>query len=557
VSSLFDAISWVLRVFSDRLEKLEYPPESKEEQKRFITELDTLKAELERGGFLIRLQHWAGNWTIEDDEDVNVNGNDVPRYELELENLAKEAINKPQLLNRQVKDWLLSDSARKSHTYFFYLGLRDTESVLRDAIEQLGHQSEGRVAFSAYWGGWASRDQEAAEARLEELATLNKVTGQAIIQATSSIKASPAALERIKAQIKADRIEPSLAGRLLMGRWTYDLEPVQFEDLLKAVAGDQLENASTAIHMLMMYRHLERSLDGCLGEFAWRCLESDPHLKPPVDAWHFDKLAAKLAPTNPERGFKLLKKLLLKKRGREHWDPIDRYGKHQFWTALYEIDKDRLLESVFEVCRTDSLRRFRVTWSLIDILDLESDRALLVSFAKRNEESARIISESITSAKPGFRSIASDLVQLYPQNEDIKAKLAGGIEQQGNVIAGPFSQFYAGRKAYVEEWLADPDTPSVVRLWLREMADRLRQQISHHVVWEYDRDVDDLRRYIDDKDAPERIWAIGRILKYGNPKDWKELLGVEDIREALPQIDLPEKKRRVIETALKVWMDEV
>lgn len=557
VSSLFDAISWLRREFSDRLEKREYPPERKEEHKRFVTELDTLKAELEGGGFLIRLKHWAGNWTIEDDEDVTVNGKDLPRYELELEKLAEEAINSPQLLNRQVIDWLLSDSAQKSHTYFFYLGLRDTESVLRDAIEQLGHQSEGRVAFSAYWGGWARRDQKGADARLEELAALNKVTGQAIIQATSSIKASQAALDRVKAQIKASRIEPERAGRLLMGRWTYDLDTVQFEDLLNSVAGDQLENASTAIHVLMMSRRERPSLDGPLEEFAWRCLESDPPLKPPVSGWHFDKLAAELAKTNPERGFRLLKKLLLKKRDQEHWDPIHRYGKHQFWNTLYETDKERLLQSIFEVCQTDPLRRLRVTWSLIDILDLETDRDLLMSFAKRDDEIACIISESITSAKPGFWPVAFDLVQMYPQNEEIKTKLAAGIEQQGNVIAGPFSQFYEGRKAEVEQKLDDPNIPRAVRPWLRDMAERLQQQISHHVVWEYDRDVDDLRRYIDDKDAPERIWAIGRVLKYGDPKDWKELLSVEDIREALPQIDLPEKKRRVIETALKVWLHDV
>lgn len=557
VSSLFDAMSWVRRVFSDRLEKRECPPEREEEQKRLITELVRLKAELERGGFLIRLKHWAGNWTTEDDEDVNVNGKDVPRYELQLEQLAEEAINKPQLLNVHVIKWLLSDSAQKSHTYFFYLGLRDTEGILRHAIEQLEQQSEGKVAFSAYWGGWASRDQEGAEARLEELATLNNVTGQAIIQTTSSIKASQAALERIKAQIKAGRIEPAFAGRLLMGRWTYDLDPVQFEDLLCSVVGDQLENASTAIHMLMMYRHLERSLDSPLGEFAWRCLESDPPLKPPVNAWHFDKLAAKLAQTNPERGFKLFKKLLLKKRGREHWDPIDRYGKHQFWNVLYETDKESLLELIFNVGQVNSLLQYRVTWSLQDILDMERDRDLLISFAKRDEALANIISKSISSAKPGFRSIASELVQMYRTNEKIKRNLAAGIEQQGHVIAGPFSRFYEGRRAYVEQWLNDPRTPPAVRPWLREMLDRLQRRISHEIVWEYDEDVNDLRRYIDDKDSPERIWAIGRVLKYGNPKDWKELLSVKDIEDALPQIDLPEKKRKVIERALKVWMNEV
>jgi len=36
-------------------------------------------------------------------------------------------------------------------------------------------------------------------------------------------------------------------------------------------------------------------------------------------------------------------------------------------------------------------------------------------------------------------------------------------------------------------------------------------------------------------------------------EDIKRLLTVEDIEEALPQIDLPEKKRKMLEKALRVW----
>ena len=62
-----------------------------------------------------------------------------------------------------------------------------------------------------------------------------------------------------------------------------------------------------------------------------------------------------------------------------------------------------------------------------------------------------------------------------------------------------------------------------------------------------------LRRYIEDKESPERIWAIGRVLKNTDLKDIRRLLTVEDISEALPQVDLPEKKRRALERALEVW----
>jgi len=49
------------------------------------------------------------------------------------------------------------------------------------------------------------------------------------------------------------------------------------------------------------------------------------------------------------------------------------------------------------------------------------------------------------------------------------------------------------------------------------------------------------------------MWALGRVLKYAAWEDIKRLLTVEDIEEALPQVDLPEKKRKMLEKATKVW----
>jgi len=557
VASLFDALNRMHHVFFDRMNKQDYPTDRKEELKRLINELDGLKIRLEKGDFLVRLKRWAGSWTMEDDEDVSVNGRYSTRCEQELEKLAEEVVQNPNLLSNQVISWLLSDSAQKSHTYFFYLGLKDTNSLFLRLIEEVGQKLVGSMAFSAYWGGWARRDRRSAEEHLEELTASNAATGQAIVQAIAWMGASQAAVDMIKAQLKAARVDALVTGRLLRGPWIKDLTSDQFEELLKAIAGDQFENASAATHMLGSWLHYKHSLDDGLGDFAWCCLESDPPVKPPAGEWHFDQLGAELAKRDPERGFRLLEKLLLKKDNHQHWDPIDRYGRHRFWNVLYGTDKERLLELLFRVCQTDPLHRFRVTWSLKNILDLEADRDLLTSYAKKGEKIASIISESVTSAKSGFWPIAFELIKAYPSNEKIKSHLAAGIEQQGNVIAGPFSQFYKGRKAEVEQWLNNPKTPPVVRPWLREMVDRLQQEISHHVVWEYDRDVNEIRSHIDDKDSSERIWAIGRVLKYGNPEDWKKLLSVDDIQEALPQIDLPEKKRKIIEMALKVWINGV
>ena len=85
------------------------------------------------------------------------------------------------------------------------------------------------------------------------------------------------------------------------------------------------------------------------------------------------------------------------------------------------------------------------------------------------------------------------------------------------------------------------------------MIDRLERRLPHEIVWEYDLDVDDLRQHIQDKDSTQRVWAMGRVLKYASWEDIRRLLSVDDIEEALPLVDLPEKKRGMLERAVEVW----
>ena len=172
-----------------------------------------------------------------------------------------------------------------------------------------------------------------------------------------------------------------------------------------------------------------------------------------------------------------------------------------------------------------------------------------------NDKLAELIAEIITTARPGFWSIAFEIVEKYPGNERIQTTLTGGIERQGDFHVGPYSQHLESCRIEVNRVLQDPETPSTVRLWLRDVIGRMESEIAQHVIWEYDEDANSLRRYIDveDKISPERIWAIARVLKYADWKDVKRMLTVEDIEETLPQIDLPERKRKALEKALEVW----
>lgn len=557
VSSLLSAIGQMHHVLSDRIEKSGFPLDRREEFLNYIGELDHLTSLLEEVGFDVRLRRWAGRWTHEDHKCEVVDGKDVYRHEQELKALAKETTEHPSLLGVGTIRWLLSDSAQKSHIYFFHLGQQDTSGACRTRIEKLGRQADGSSAFAAYWGGWAGNDKEAAEERLDELAASDAVSGPAIVQATGWLEASQAAVDRVKTQIHRGRVDPGLVARVLAaGGWIESLTQSQFEDLLRAIAGDHFQHASSAIDLLGMWLHDKRPLSGTLADFAWLCLEADPPVEPPLGSWNFDQLAAELTRADPERGFRLLEKLLLREHDLTRWNPLDPHAEHQFWNVLRGTDRRGSLKLVLSVSRDDALHQFDLSWNMREILEQQEDSDLLISYAKEDEEIAEIISQCITSGKPGFWPIVFELVQAYPTNRRLLAGLTAGIEQQGRVIAGPFSQFYEERQREVERILDDPETPQAVRPWLRDVADGLRAETARQVVWEYDLDVNDLRRHIQDRESPERIWAIGRVLKYAEWKDIRKLLTVEDVAEALPQVDLPEKKRRMIERALEAWLHE-
>jgi hypothetical protein len=85
------------------------------------------------------------------------------------------------------------------------------------------------------------------------------------------------------------------------------------------------------------------------------------------------------------------------------------------------------------------------------------------------------------------------------------------------------------------------------------VAEALGADVKTHLIWEYDREVNDVQRYLQGEDIEQKRWAIARVLKYAQWSDVRKLLTVDDIEEALPHITLPEPRRTMIERLLPTW----
>ncbi len=553
VSSLIGALRRMHKALSTRLAEPEFSSERRDEFQAYLSELDRLQSDLETASFATRLQRWAGKWVYGDYEHESYSDGNA-HFTRELTKLADEVVENPSLLSLDLVEWLLSSSSQRADAFFFFLGTSDEGFIFRECIEALGHRPDGAGAFSAYWSGWAQRDQNAAEKRLDQLTSSNAVTGAAVVLGTVGLGIHQGAISRIIAQIHAGRVDPEYAGRVISGKWLEKLTENQFEQLIRAVVGDNFEHGAPVVDMLNLWSHFGKPLQGSLANFAWQCVGHDIPIRSSTDAWDFDQLAARLAQDEPQRGFELLKKLLQRyEMSGNYWDPLEPYGDHAFWKILYATDRKRLVGLLLNLAQTDALRWFRLSRSLRELLDQEEDKELLLSFAIDNIENARIIASFVTSAKEGFWPIAFELVRRYPHDEELLRHLTAGVGQLETAMEGSMAQFYETRKQEVEQRLHEPSTPPEARAWLREVLSRLEREVPRQIVWEYDIDVDDLRGYIRDKNSTQRLWAIGRVLRYATWEDIRRLLTVEDIADALPYTDLPEQRRKMLERALEIW----
>ncbi len=554
VASLLAALRDLRDHLADQLGKDNFPEDRRAEVERHVARLNQMKSDLEEASFSIKLKRWAGQWTNDPEADETQSDGRL-KFEVELEKLAQNVVKNPGLLTSDLMTWLVSPSGQKAHVFFYHLGAIDTGGIFRQQIEQLGQCSEGTSAFSAYCGGWAQRDRPAAEAWLDQLARTNAVAGEAIVSATRQIGPSQAAVDRVVGQLKLKRVAPQyVASELWFRRWLEGLSEAQFARLLTAIAGDEFEQGTATLRMLGMWRHLGRPVQGDLAELAWQCLEHHPVVTSSTDAWNIDRLAARLAKDNPERGFKLLERTCANNQDeRNRWNPLEGARTSELWKVLHAEDRRRLISVLLRAAQKNPIMEMRISWKVPELIDQDSDKDVLITLAKKDIECARMIAGWMTSARPGFWPLCFALHELYPQDERLHVNLAAAIQQMGSVITGPMSRFYEDRRKEVEEKLNDPSVPSDVKRWLREVAERLGEGIGRGIIWEYDLDVNDLRSSIRSRDSGQRLWAIGRILKYADWKDIRHLLTVEDIEEALPHVDLPEKRRKMLEQAIPVW----
>jgi len=507
-----------------------------------IEELEELLTKLEKGDFAIRLKRWAGSWAWGDHEEDEQGRRGRDRWDDELHALGREAAEDPTRLTSDLRAWLISPEAQRGYRLFYWLGRNDTSRQWLTTMEEWG-EGAGADPFGFYLAGLAAADLQFVNAKLDELVATRRASGRTLVSATSSLPPDEAALQRVATLLAEGRVDPEFAATALSaGRWVEPLTETQFLGLLNAIAGLDLHHAVPVVDFLGVWRHLGRRIEGPLAEFAWRCLESAPKVSP-NEAYDFDQLAAVLAPTDPDRAYRLLETLLTAPRERGSWRPTDRYQARDFWTAVRELDRERVLRLVFGVATRGDTVRFEITWDVRESLDQVQDGDVLAALAAEGQRQAELVTEALTTAKPGFWPIALTIAERYPRQKRILGNLERGIEQMGSMIQGPWSTHFERCRAEIHDVLNRERVSSRVASWLRGVEALLAKRAQSQLMAEAAEDVNELRRVVENPAAPERLWAIRSLVTAKRTSVLQELLDREELRHLIPRLGLTAKER--------------
>ena len=91
----------------------------------------------------------------------------------------------------------------------------------------------------------------------------------------------------------------------------------------------------------------------------------------------------------------------------------------------------------------------------------------------------------------------------------------------------------------------DEAIPPSTRPWLEELEASFRKRAEQELLFEADREVNDLMVMIDDPGAPERLWVIETLLKQrkiGELQRLFRLLDKEELRAVLERLRVPEEQ---------------
>ena len=471
--------------------------------------------------------------------------------------IASELLQKPELFEQHV-DWLTDQEAEQRAHLFQMLGEGDKGGALFEFLLTRSAQPFWPQAFSAYVQGWYKSDPDSAERTLDDLLESRADLAAGALAATCSLPTSSKTVDKLLRLLAKGSIPSSaLADQIAFSLQWDQLDSDSTERLIIA-----LDDGTTGIRSSLLFPFLIRMLRGAdmtpaLRSLAWRFLDSEFPVDNNIRRHDWDGLAAKLGSQEPDRLLESVERVVRKTLTK----PDTRFNLSDelplVWRTLEGRNRRGLLRMLLQLALNPELP-YWIDLMLSQLIDPAQDREVLRQFAREaGIEGARAVALHLEADKPGFWGLARDLIVGWGDDDRIKERLAGHLFSGS--WSGSAVPMITARIQNAKKLLADSD-PKLAQ-WAQEVVSGLEDWHRHEEredkeewIWDYRIRRTELEGMLQQKDSPERLWAIGRLLKDAPPKRVLELLTPEEILDALPKIrDLDERTRRTWEGYARFW----
>lgn len=516
--------------------------------------------ELTDNSYPARLKRWAGphSWKDELAEFSAAEGGSTPS-QAALRILADEAVQDPSLVDDLLLEWLLGPEARQAAWFFVRIGERDSVGAWRDRLIQKLDLVRGPESFGWYVSGWARRDRREAEEFLDGMLIADPEKAKGILAATLRIEASASGVDRILRLLSSKKLQRNLSAQELAWGWT---DPLCSEDFARLVKGLDDGSWETGLALLdvLAYRLLKVGvLSGEIGSTIWSILERTGSVKTDHQAHNWDRLAAHLAVSDPNAVLDLIERLARREpspSARAVFEFLRIHG--STWKVLAQINRPAFVERLLRISVPSKGNRYWVHWCARRLIDPSQDRDTLLEFARNNGDTGALaVVDLLDSSKPGFWELAREILVSFGDSERVAGRLASCV-YRGRGGWGSRVPVFEEKRKQAARFAEDPD-PRVSR-WASRLARELageakveERRDQEDFLWDYDVKRSDLIEMLQDKKSPDRLWAIQRILLHAPREEAIRLLTVDEIREALPHVELPDRVRRIWEAYVANW----
>lgn len=505
--------------------------------------------------FQDRLWRWVGprSWGL----FARLGGNAEAITFSHTQAIAAKLLQKPELFEQHV-DWLTGEEAEQRERLFQGLGDGDKGGALFQVLLTRSARPFWPQALSAYVQGWCKSDPDSAERMLEDLLDSHPDLATGVLPAICSLPMSSKVTDRLLRLVAKGSIpRPEFAGQIAFSLQWDRLDPDSVEKLIRALDDGTTETRSSLLFPFLIRILKKADMTSALRDLAWCFLDSTFSGENNIRRHDWDGLAAKLGTEEPDRLLELVERIVRKsfaEQGRrfslDHELPL-------VWRVLEERDRSGLLRMLLRLA-VNPEAPYWIDYMLLNLIDPSRDREVLLHFAQEvGVEGANAVALNLDADKPGFWELARDLIVGWGHDDRVKERLLSQL--MGGSWSGSAVPMISARIESAKKLLADSD-PKIAQ-WAQEVVSSLeawrqyeQREDQEEWIWDYRIRRSELEGMLQQKDSPERLWAIGRLLKDAPPMRVLELLAPEEILDALPKVrDLDERTRRTWEGYARLW----